>query len=128
MGESVGGQSSAIMIEGLILGKLKEKKVMGILLMQLLEGLVMAVVIGLAVALVTIPWLKNPMIALLTGSTIFMTILIATFNGTLVPLILKKMNVNPVVSTNPLVFAITDITVLIMYFAAAIFLMRYFPQ
>ena len=128
MGESVGWQSSAIMIEGLILGKLKEKKVMGILLMQLLEGLVMAVVIGLAVALVTIPWLKNPMIALLTGSTIFMTILIATFNGTLVPLILKKMNVNPVVSTNPLVFAITDITVLIMYFAAAIFLMRYFPQ
>ena len=128
MGESVGGQSSAIMIEGLILGKLREKKVMSILLMQLLEGLVMAVAIGLAVGAVTIPWLKNPMIALLTGSTIFMTILIATFNGTLVPLMLKKMNINPVVSTNPLVFAITDITVLIMYFAAAIFLMRYFPQ
>ncbi|MEI7543075.1 MAG: magnesium transporter [bacterium] len=128
MGESVGGQSSAIMIEGLILGKLKEKKVLDILFMQLLEGLVMAIVIGLVVGLVTIPWLKSPMIALLTGSTIFMTILIATFNGTLVPLILKKLNINPVASTNPLVFAITDITVLIMYFVAAIVLMRYFPQ
>lgn len=128
MGESVGGQSSAIMIEGLILGKLKEKKVLDILFMQLLEGLVMAIVIGLLVGLVTIPWLKSPMIALLTGSTIFMTILIATFNGTLVPLILKKLNINPIASTNPLVFAITDITVLIMYFVAAIVLMRYFPQ
>ena len=128
MGESVGGQSSAIMIEGLILGKLKQKKIINILLMQLLEGLAMAAAIGLCVGLITIPWLKNPMIALLTGGTIFMTILVATFNGTLVPLILKKMNINPVVSTNPLVFAITDITVLIMYFAAAIILMRYFPK
>lgn len=128
MGESVGGQSSAIIIEGLILGKLKEKKVLDILLMQLLEGLVMAAAIGLGVGLITIPWLKSPMIAILTGGTIFMTILIATFNGTLVPLILKKMNINPVASTNPLVFAITDITVLVMYFAAAIMLMRVFPQ
>lgn len=128
MGESVGGQSSAIIIEGLILGKLQGKKVKDILLMQLLEGLVMAMVIGLGVGLITIPWLKSPMIALLTGGTIFMTILIATFNGTLVPLILKKLNINPVASTNPLVFAITDITVLILYFAAAIVLMRYFPQ
>jgi magnesium transporter len=128
MGESVGGQSSAIMIEGMVLGKLKKKKVLNILFMQLLEGLVMAVVIGSGVGLITIPWLKSPMIALLTGSTIFMTILIATFNGTLVPLMLKKMDVNPVASTNPLVFAITDITVLILYFAAAITLMKYFPQ
>jgi magnesium transporter len=128
MGESVGGQSSAIVIEGLILGKLKEKKVVDIILMQLLEGLFMAVILGGAVALVTIPWLKNPMIALLTGTTIFVTILIATLNGTIVPLILKKMNINPVVSTNPLVFAITDITVLIFYFVTAIVLLRYFPQ
>jgi magnesium transporter len=128
MGESVGGQSSAIIIEGLILGKVREKKVLEILFKQFLEGVVMAVVIGGAVAAVTIPWLNSPMIAILTGSTIFITILIATLNGTLVPLMLKKLNINPVVSTNPLVFAITDIMVLIFYFMMAIFLIRYFKQ
>jgi magnesium transporter len=127
MGESVGGQASAIVIEGLVLGKIKEHRAMEILFRQFLEGLVMAVAIGAAVGLITIPWLKNPLIAILTGGTIFMTILIATLNGTIVPLVLKKMDINPVVSTNPLVFAITDIMVLIIYFLSAILLMRYFP-
>jgi magnesium transporter len=128
MGESVGGQSSAIVIEGLILGKIKEKKVSDILIKQMLEGTAMATAIGCLVGLVTIPWLKSPMIAMLTGGTIFITILIATFNGTVIPLILKKLNINPVVSTNPLVFAITDIMVLILYFLAAIILMGYFQK
>ena len=128
MGESVGGQSSAIIIEGLVLGKMNEKMVLEILFKQFVEGIVMAVVIGAIVAAITIPWLKNPMIAILTGATIFITILIATFNGTLVPLMLKKIGINPVVSTNPLVFAITDIMVLIFYFLTAIFLMGYFKQ
>lgn len=128
MGESVGGQSSAIIIEGIALGKLNEKMVLEILFKQFVEGIVMAVVIGAIVAAITIPWLKNPMIAILTGATIFITILIATFNGTLVPLMLKKIGINPVVSTNPLVFAITDIMVLIFYFLTAIFLMGYFKQ
>ncbi len=125
MGESVGGQSSAIIIEGLILGKLKGQKVINILFNQLLEGLVMALIIGGLVAAITIPWLNSPMIAVLTGLTIFTTVLIATLNGTLVPLVLKNMGINPVVSTNPLVFAITDIMVLIFYFLLAIMLMRH---
>jgi magnesium transporter len=128
MGESVGGQSSAIIIEGLVLGIVDEKLVLEILFKQFVEGAVMAVAIGAIVAAITLPWLNNPMIAILTGTTIFITILIATFNGTLVPLLLKKFNINPVVSTNPLVFAITDIMVLIFYFITAIFLMRYFKQ
>lgn len=128
MGESVGGQASAIVIEGLVLGKIKEQKAAGILGRQFLEGALMAIVIGAAVGLITLPWLNNAMISMLTGATIFMTILIATLNGTIVPLALKKFGINPVVSTNPLVFAITDIMVLIIYFLSAILLMRYFPS
>ncbi|MCE5299689.1 MAG: magnesium transporter [Spirochaetia bacterium] len=125
MGESVGGQSSAIVIEGLILGRLKEKEMAKIISKQLLEGAVMALVIGTGVSLVTIPWLHSPLVAVLTGVTLFITVLIATLNGTIIPMILKKMNINPVVSTNPLVFAITDIMVLLFYFSTAILLMRW---
>lgn len=37
-------------------------------------------------------------------------------NETLNPIILKKMNIDPVVSTNPLIFAAIDIMALIFYF------------
>jgi magnesium transporter len=126
MGESVGGQSSAIVIEGLILGKVDEKKAMQIMARQFIEGIAMGAVIAAAVGLVVSFWLKNTMIAVLTGGTIFITILIATLNGTIIPLILKKLNINPVASTNPLVFAITDIMVLLIYFSSAIILLRHF--
>lgn len=126
MGESVAGQASAIVIEGLALGKIKEKKMAEVLGRYVLEGAIMAILIGAAVWALTTFWLKDISVPLIVGLTIFAAIIIATINGTLGPLILKRLGIDPVASTNPLVFAVTDITVIIIYFSMAIFAIKHF--
>ena len=124
MGESVAGQASAIVIEGLILNKIKESKMTGVLIRQMLEGTLMAIFIAGMVWGLTLVWLKDFSVAHIIGVTIALTIIIATFNGTLGPVVLKKMGIDPVASTNPLVFAITDIAVLIFYFSFALYMIK----
>jgi magnesium transporter len=124
MGESVAGQASAIVMEGLILGKIKEKKLGGMFARHVIEGFIMAILIGGGVWAVTVFWLKDALVALVVGITIVAAVLVATINGTLGPLILKRLKIDPAASTNPLVFAVTDIMVLFIYFSLAIFAMK----
>lgn len=124
MGESVAGQSSAIVIEGLLLGRIKEKSFLSLIIRQFIEGLIIAFFLALLVWVICFFWLKDFLIANIIGFTILFAILIATINGTLGPVILKKINVDPVVSTNPLIFAATDIMVLVFYFSFALFILK----
>ena len=126
MGESVAGQASAITMEGLIMGKIKEKKFFPVLVGQVLEGAIISLLLGLAVCLLSIFWLKDILVAMVVGLTILAAILIATINGTLGPIALKKIGADPAVSTNPMVFALTDIMVLVFYFSAAIYALNNF--
>ena len=91
----------------------------------MLEGTLMAAFIAGIVWGLTLVWLKDFSVAHIIGITIAVTILIATFNGTLGPVILKKIGIDPVASTNPLVFAVTDITVLTFYFSFALYMIKY---
>jgi magnesium transporter len=124
MGESVGGQSSAIVIEGIILGKITGKKFRLLFLRQMLESFLMGLGLGAAVGFGAYLWVNNPSVGLILGLTVFLAIMIATLFGTLIPVFLKKINVDPIVSTNPLVFAVTDIIVLVVYFSSAIFFVK----
>lgn len=124
MGESVAGQSSAIVIEGLLLGKIKEKSFLFLIIRQFFEGLIIAVLMAMIVWFICFFWLKDFIIANIIGFTIIFAVLIATINGTLGPIILKKLNIDPIVSTNPLIFALTDITILVFYFSFSLYIIK----
>lgn len=124
IGESVAGQASAIIIEGLVLKKVTEKNMKKIFFIQTLEGFMMAIIITIIVFLITVFWLKSFLVMQIVSLSIFLGIIIATVNGTLGPIVLKRIGLDPAASTNPLVFAITDITILIIYFGSAVLLIK----
>lgn len=124
IGESVAGQSSAIVIEGLLLGKIKQNFFMKLFIRQIAEGFIIAVLLAIIIWTVCFFWLKQFLVANIIGFTILFAVIIATINGSLGPIILKKMNIDPVVSTSPLIFALTDIMVLIFYFSFALNIIR----
>jgi len=124
MGESVAGQASAIIIEGLVLKKVTEKNMKKIFLTQTMEGLLMGLIITFIVFIITLFWLKSFLVMQIVSLSIFLGIIVATMNGTLGPVVLKKVGLDPAASTNPLVFAITDITILIIYFGSAVLLIK----
>ncbi|MCX8093291.1 MAG: magnesium transporter [Candidatus Goldbacteria bacterium] len=124
MGESVSGQSSAIALEGILLGKIKEKAAYLIILKQIIEALIIGGIIFLIVWLLSFIWLGNFIVATIVGITIIFAILFATLIGVSMPIILKKINLDPVVSSNPLVFAISDVSILIFYFTLSIWFLK----
>ncbi|MCX7698778.1 MAG: magnesium transporter [Candidatus Goldbacteria bacterium] len=124
MGESVSGQSSAIALEGILLGKIKEKAAYLIILKQIIEALIIGGIIFIIVWLLSFIWLGNFIVASIVGITIIFAILFATLIGVSMPIILKKINLDPVVSSNPLVFAISDVSILIFYFSLSIWFLK----
>jgi len=124
MGESVAGQSSAIAIEGLLLRKIKGNYFINMVLKQLLESLIIGFLLSTVIWLVCFLWLNDFLVANIISLTIIFAVLIATINGTLGPIILKKLNIDLVVSTNPLILAATDIMVLIFYFSLSLYIIK----
>ncbi len=124
MGESVSGQSSAIALEGILLGKIKEKTTHLLIFKQIIEAIMIGIILFIIVWLLSYVWLGSFLVANIVGITIIFAIIFATIIGVLMPLILKKINLDPVVSSNPLVFAISDVSILIFYFTISIWFIR----
>ncbi len=68
-------------------------------------------------------WQADPILGAVVGIAMFSTVTFAAIIGTLVPLILSRMGVDPAYASGPLVTSIKDATGLLIYFSIAVRLM-----
>ena len=59
------------------------------------------------------------------GVSLLCTLIIGTIAGTVIPLILNKLNVDPAVASGPLITTINDILSLLIYFGIATAFLSY---
>ncbi|MDQ7065531.1 MAG: magnesium transporter [candidate division KSB1 bacterium] len=120
MGGNVGIQSSAIVVRGLATGEIDFKDIFKRLVKELkisfMNGAILAMVIFLVVR---IGWHEQVGIALLVGGALLTVIFVASVIGTTVPLILKKLNIDPALATGPFITTSNDIVGLFIYLALA---------
>ena len=83
----------------------------------------MGLVCGLVVGTVAHLWQKEPFLGLIVAGSMFTAITVAATIGTLVPLILKRLNIDPAVAAGPFVTTSNDITGLLIYFGLATWLL-----
>lgn len=60
-----------------------------------------------------------PFVGLSVGVSLVMIVLWGTLSGSMVPFILKKLNLDPATSSAPFVATLVDVTGLIIYFSVA---------
>lgn len=53
------------------------------------------------------------------GSSLLATLIIGTMAGTVVPIILHRLNVDPAIASGPLITTLNDILSLLIYFGIA---------
>jgi magnesium transporter len=53
------------------------------------------------------------------GTSLIITLIIGTLAGTIIPLILYKLNIDPAVASGPLITTLNDILSLLIYFGLA---------
>lgn len=131
-GGNTGSQASTLIIRALALGEIKLRDWWHImkkeLLVGLMLGLILAVIGFLRVAVWSVfvdtygpHWM---LIGITIGVSLIGVVLWGNIIGSLLPLLLKRLGLDPAVSSAPFVATLVDVTGLLIYFTAATFILR----
>ncbi len=116
MAGNVGIQSSAIIVQGIASNSLglesTFRKLAKEFLVALLNGLILSGLLFLYNFFIS----KNLALTFTVSSSLFMVIIFAALFGTLIPLLLNRMKIDPALATGPFITTMNDIMGLFIYF------------
>ena len=122
-GGNCGSQSSTLIIRGLATDELEVKDVFKILWKEVR----IAVLVGLSLTLVNglriFAQYKNLQLACTVGLSITVTVILSKSIGCLLPLLAKKLKLDPAIMAAPLITTIVDILSVLVYFNIATVIM-----
>ncbi|MDE5969945.1 MAG: magnesium transporter [Muribaculaceae bacterium] len=115
-GGNVGVQASAIVVQSLANGSLEIKQFAGQLGKEVLIGLLNATIISGVIFVYNLVMLPGEFaVTLSVALSLFIVVMFATMLGTVVPLTLEKLHINPALATGPFIQISNDILGLIIY-------------
>lgn len=116
MGGSVGTQSATVTVRALATGQigLSSNKLLTVF-KELSVGLVVGVCCAVLITVVVTLWQHSFVLGFIVGASLLCNMTIAATIGTAVPLVLKKLNFDPAVSSAPFISTSLDIISLLIY-------------
>ena len=115
-GGNVGVQASAIVVQGLANGTLDITEFAKQLWKEVRVGLLNATIIAGAILVYNLIMLPDDLaVTLSVAVSLFIVVMFATLLGTIVPLTLEKLNINPALATGPFIQISNDIVGLVIY-------------
>lgn len=103
-----GNQAVAVSMRELSLGLVKPFEMMHVWLKEASVGILNGIALGFIVAAVAWIWKGNPYLGLVVGVALCLNTLIAVSFGGLLPLVMKRMKVDPALASGPLLTTVTD--------------------
>jgi magnesium transporter len=124
-GGNSGSQSSTLIIRGLALGEIKPHDWWRILLREA----VMGVILGLLIAVIAMGRVlmypdQTRLFALTVGLTVLAIILAGCTVGSMLPIIMKRLGIDPATSSTPFIASLVDTLGVIIYAHVAMIVMR----
>ncbi len=119
MAGNVGVQSSAIVVQGLANNSLSTKAIFPKLVKELAVALVNGSICGAAILVYSILFMDSLALSYTVGISLFTVIIIAALFGTIVPLMLDRVKIDPALATGPFITTMNDIIGLSVYFIYA---------
>lgn len=117
MGGNAGIQSSTIMVRGMATGEISYlhigRRITRELSVALLNGLICGVLILVVISI----WFGQTNFGLILAVAMLIVIINASMTGALVPILLKKFDVDPAIATGPFITTSNDVIGLLIYFA-----------
>jgi magnesium transporter len=125
MGGNVGTQSFAVVVRGLSTGEIDTRRLLRTVLREAEVGVLVGAIFGTAIALIASLWQGSPMLGLVVGLAMGITLITAAMVGTFVPLVFDRVGVDIAVASGPFITTVIDVTGLMIYFWLATTLMRH---
>ena len=122
-GGNCGSQSSTLIIRGLATDEIKLKDVFRVLWKEIR----VAIVVGIALAIVNMIRImiqyKNMQLAIVLSITLIATVVIAKVIGCTLPLLAKRLKLDPAIMAAPLITTVVDVCSILVYFQVATHIM-----
>ena len=118
-GGNVGIQSSSIVVQTLassniFLGTMG-KRLLKVFFVAVVNGAILSLMVFGAIILIN----KDQSLAMTVSFALFSVVLLASFMGTVTPLVLNKLGVNPALASGPFITTTNDLLGLAVYFSVA---------
>ena len=119
-GGNSGSQSSTLVIRGLALGEITTKDFLKVIFKEFRVSIVVATVLAIVNFLRLYLFTSaDLMISLTVCASLFFTVVLAKIVGGVLPIISKKLKLDPAIMASPLITTIVDAFALIVYFGFA---------
>lgn len=119
MAGNTGTQALAVAVRGLATGDYGNGGKMKLILREAATGVITGTTCGILIAAVIYFWQGNLFLGLLVGVSIMASLIVATITGSLIPLIMHRLKIDPAVASGPFITTINDILSILIYFGMA---------
>ncbi|MBR9771211.1 magnesium transporter [Halomonas litopenaei] len=109
MGGIAGSQTLTLAIRGLALGQISKTNSNWLLRKEVGIALLNGVVWALVVAVLAVLWFKSVAIGVIIAAALVINMLAAGVCGIVIPLVLKRMNIDPALSGSVILTTVTDV-------------------
>ncbi|CDG53181.1 MULTISPECIES: magnesium transporter [Halomonadaceae] len=109
MGGIAGSQTLTVVIRGLALGQLAGNNIKWLYNKEMWVGMSNGLVWALVVGLISHLWFGDAMITLVITLAIFINMSLANLSGVLIPMVLKKLQIDPALSGAVILTTVTDV-------------------
>ena len=125
MAGNSGTQALAVVVRGIATGDLEQTSKWKLILREGGTGIITGATCATLISIVIFLWQGDLYLGFLVGISILSTIIVATLAGTLVPLLMHKMKIDPAVASGPFITTISDLISILIYFGMATIFMGY---
>jgi len=118
-GGNAGAQTSITIIRGLATGDVNFKNVFKVIKLEFLTAMLMGLIVGVVAFARALLLQRDFILAVVVGVTMLLIAILAIATGIFLPLLSKKVGLDPAVLAGPITTSVVDVLGLIIYFKVA---------
>ena len=118
-GGNCGSQSSTLIIRGLAIDEIKFSDFFKVVFKEFRISIVVGIVLGLANGIRIVVLNHDVYLAIVVSVSIIVTVMISKFVGCVLPIIAKRLKMDPAIMAAPLITTIVDTLAIMVYFSIA---------
>ncbi len=109
MGGNAGTQSLTVAVRALATRDLTGSNVWRVIRREALVGLINGVIFAVVMGIVGVVWFGTPMLGLVIAVAMVINLVVAGLAGTMIPIVLDKLKVDPALASGAFVTTVTDV-------------------
>ncbi len=123
MGGIAGTQTLTLMIRGMATGQVSARNTPDLLRKELAVGLLNGILFSVLVGTIAMLWYDDLLLGLVIAAAILLNLLVGALAGALVPVVLKRMSIDPALAGGVVLTTVTDVVGILAFIGLATFIL-----